>query len=61
MKISAHLPCQTLTVLLEQLTRDEGEVIELGFLCLFSLLLSFQFVVKLLLVVEKEEFVLEDV
>jgi len=47
-------------MLLKKLTRYEREVVDFALLFFFPLLLSLNFVIQLFLVVEKHEFVFED-
>ena len=60
LQISTHLAGQASTVLLEELARDEGEVVNFAFKLIIALLISLQLVVHLLLIVEEQEFVFED-
>ena len=60
LQISTHLAGQASAVLLEKLARDEGEVVRFAFNLLVVLLIFLKLVVQLFLIVEEQEFVLED-
>ena len=61
LEVSSKFHTESPPVLVEHLSRDEWEVLVLVAFGLFLLLVSLDPVVKLLLVVEEEEFILEDV
>ena len=61
LEVSSKFHTESLPVLVEHLSRDEWEVLVLVAFGLLLLLVPLDPVVKLLLVVEEEEFILEDV